>query len=87
MEKGVITQLLPGRSEVIKNLGLEIKSVTLICDKETLIDRWKNDKACPCRTDEWLKISMDSLSYFSGLANKLDTTNLTIEKNAEKNIK
>ena len=69
--------------EGIKKLGLEIKSVILTCDKESLINRWKKDKECPWRTDEWLKISMDSLSYFSGLDNCLDTTNLTIEEVAD----
>ena len=73
--------------EGIKKLGLEIKSVTLTCDKESLINRWKNDKECPWRTDEWLKISIDSLSYFAGLDNVLDTRNLSIEEVAEKIIK
>ena len=68
----------------IKKLELEIKSVTLTCDQTTLTDRWQNDKACPWRTAEWLKISTKSLTYFSSLSNTLDTTNLTIEEVAEK---
>jgi hypothetical protein len=73
--------------EGINNLGLEIKSVTLTCDKANLTNRWKNDKECPWRTDEWLKISIDSLSHFSALNNCIDTTNLTIEEVAKKIIK
>lgn len=64
----------------IKKLELEIQSVTLTCDRTALTSRWHNDKACPWRTDEWLKISTDSLAYFSSLDNTLDTTNLSIEE-------
>ena len=66
--------------EGIKKLDLEIKSVTLTCNTTTLTDRWHNDKTCPWRTDDWLKISKDSLAYFSSLDNTLDTTNLSIEE-------
>lgn len=64
----------------IKKLDLEIKSVTLTCSTAALTDRWHNDKECPWRIDEWLKVSKDSLAYFSSLSNTLDTTNLTIEE-------
>ena len=68
----------------IKKLGLEIKSVTLTCSKDELTERWMNDKQCPWRTDEWLKVSKDSLGYFSSLDDTLDTSKLTIESIAEK---
>ena len=70
----------------IKKMNLEIKSVTLTCTKDSLTERWKNDKQCPWRTNEWLKISTASLSYFSSLDNCLDTTDMTIESIAGKII-
>ena len=70
--------------EGIKKLELEIQSVTLTYSKSTLTDRWQNDKVCPWRTDKWLKISTDSLPYFSTLDNTLDTSNLSIKEAAEK---
>ncbi len=73
--------------EGIKKLNLEIESVTLTCNIVTLNNRWKNDKECPWRTEEWLKVSTDSLSYFSALDNVLDTTNLTIEAVSERIMK
>lgn len=41
----------------ISDMGLEVKSVVLICDKNNLIDRWNNDKKCEWRTQEWLEAS------------------------------
>ncbi|MBP5451217.1 MAG: AAA family ATPase [Treponema sp.] len=68
----------------IKKLELDIKSVTLTCGKNELTERWQNDKQCPWRTDEWLKVSTASLGYFSSLGNTLDTSGLTIESIARK---
>lgn len=68
----------------IKNIGLDINSVTLICSKEKLIERWKNDTACEWRTDEWLDASIKSLSYFETLKNTLDTSELSVEKVTDK---
>jgi len=70
--------------EGIKKLDLEIKSLTLTCSKATLTDRWQNDKVCPWRTDDWLKISTGSLDYFTKLDNTLDTSNLSIKEAAQK---
>ena len=70
----------------IKKMNLEIKSGTLTCTKDSLTERWKNDKQCPWRTNEWLKISTASLSYFSSLDNCLNTTDMTIESIAGKII-
>ena len=66
--------------EGISKLQIEIKSVTLMCDKETLIKRWKNDKNCEWRTDEWFEVSLKSLSYFFSLENSIDTSGLSIEE-------
>ena len=51
-----------------------------MCDKETLIKRWKADKNCERRTDEWLEVSLKSLPYFLSLGNSIDTSGLSIEE-------
>lgn len=67
----------------ISNMELEINSVTLVCAKNELIRRWKNDDKCEWRTDKWLEISLKSLSYFSALENCIDTSELSISQVAE----
>ena len=67
----------------VSGLGLQLKSVTLICDKASLTARWKNDKTCEWRTDEWLKVSTASLEHFSSLNNVIDTSGLSIEQIAQ----
>lgn len=64
----------------ITKLQMEIKSVTLMCDKENLLTRWKNDKVNEWRIDKWLEISLKSLSYFETLDNCIDTSDLSIEE-------
>ncbi|GFI44102.1 shikimate kinase [Lachnospiraceae bacterium] len=63
----------------IHDLGLEIKNVTLICEKDTLVNRWNNDKNCEWRTKEWLEISLKSLPFFSSMENCIDTDKLNID--------
>ena len=63
----------------ISDMGLDIKSAVLICDKNNLIDRWKNDKKCEWRTQEWLEVSLKSLLFFSSLENGIDTSDLTVD--------
>lgn len=60
-------------------MRLEVKSVILICDRNTLINRWENDKTCEWRTHEWLAVSLKSLLFFSFLENCIDTSGLTID--------
>ena len=69
--------------EGISNLQIEVKSVTLICHKTNLLRRWKNDRDCEWRTDEWLEVSLKSLPYFSSLGNSIDTSGLHIDKIAD----
>ena len=64
----------------IAEMGLEIKSVVLVCDQKSLIDRWKNDKICEWRTQEWLEASLKSLAFFSSLENVLDTSSRTVDQ-------
>ena len=69
--------------EGITKLQMDIRSVTLICDKANLLRRWENDRNCEWRTDKWLEISVKSLSYFSSLENSIDTSDLSRDKVAD----
>ncbi|MBQ5312407.1 MAG: AAA family ATPase [Oscillospiraceae bacterium] len=68
----------------LEGMGLDIKSVTLVCSKEELERRWKNDRECGWRTDEWLDVSIRSLPYFMSLDNVIVTDGMSIEEVAEK---
>ena len=61
----------------------DVKSVTLICDRESLIRRWNSDRNCEWRTDHWLAISLKSLPFFASLDNTVDTGTLPAEKIAD----
>jgi len=61
-------------------LRAEVKNITLICDRETLISRWKNDRHCEWRTDQWLDISLASLPGFASMEGAVDTTGLSVEQ-------
>ncbi len=65
-------------------LQLELVSVTLLCGEEQLIQRWRQDKTCEWRTDQWLEISLKSLPHFSTLENCMDTSYLSISETAER---
>ena len=70
-------------TEGISALRAEVKSVTLVCDRETLIKRWKNDRDCEWRTDEWLDVSLKSLPGFASMDNVTDTSGLSVEQVAD----
>ena len=78
-DQWVIQSIMDGLSA----LQTEVKSVTLICDRETLIKRWKNDHNCEWRTDHWLEISLASLPYFSSMKNIIDTSELSGDQIAD----
>jgi len=67
----------------VSRMDLEVSSVTLMCGKDELVRRWKNDDQCAWRTDEWLEVSLKSLPHFSELENCVDTNGLSIEQVAE----
>lgn len=67
----------------ITSMGLETKYVTLMCDEDALITRWNNDSNCEWRTDEWLIVSLKSLSQFAQRESVIDTTGLSIAEIAE----
>ena len=60
-------------TESISALQAEVKNVTLVCDRETLKNRWENDHACEWRTDEWLTVSLKSLPGFAAMENAIET--------------
>ena len=64
-------------------LQAEVRSVTLVCDPETLIRRWKNDHQCEWRTQEWLEVSLASLPAFASMENAMDTSGLPVSRVAE----
>ena len=67
----------------IVGMKLEVRSVTLVCDQEELVYRWKNDHTCEWRTDEWLGVSLKSLPLFKRMENCIDTSEYSIEEIAE----
>lgn len=65
-------------------LHLKPVSVTLLRSEEQLIQRWRQDKTCEWRIDQWLEISLKSLPYFSALENCIDTSRLSISETADR---
>ena len=70
-------------TEGLASMGLSVKTATLVCSREDLISRWKNDRACEWRTDEWLKVSLKSLPGFAAMDNVLDTSGLSVDRVAD----
>ena len=64
-------------------LQAEVQSVTLVCDRESLIRRWNGDRNCEWRTDRWLEASLASLPGFAALENTIDISGLSAEQAAE----
>ena len=79
-DQWVLRSILDG----LAALRTEVRSVTLICDRETLIRRWKNDRYCEWRTDQWLEISLASLPGFSSMKDAIDTSELPVEQVADR---
>ena len=75
----VIQRITEGLSE----MQAEVKSVTLACDRENLIRRWKNDRNCEWRTDDWLDVSLKSLPGFASAKNAVDTSGLPADRVAD----
>ena len=67
----------------ISAMDLEVQYVTLMCDRDELVRRWKNDDRCEWRTDEWLAVSLKSLPQFASQKGIMDTTGLSIREVAE----
>ncbi len=75
--------VIQGIMEGLAGLHAEVKSVTLVCNRENLIKRWNNDQNCEWRTDEWLNVSLKSLPGFASMDNTIDTSGLPVEQVAE----
>ena len=66
-------------STALTAFELKIYNITLVCDKETLINRWKLDKTSEWRVDELLVESILSLEDYN---NRLTTVKIdTVNKN------
>ena len=78
-EPWVIQKITQGLSA----MQAEVKNVTLVCSRENLIRRWKDDHNCEWRTDEWLSVSLKSLPGFASMENTIDTSGLPVEQVAE----
>ena len=76
-------QVVRAITDGLSGLQMDVKSVTLVCDREQLIRRWKNDHDCEWRTDEWLEVSLKSLPGFAAMENTIDTGGLSVEQIAE----
>lgn len=70
-------------TEGLSALGAEVKDVTLTCSRESLVRRWKADRDCAWRTDEWLEAALRSLPQFAAMENTIDTDRLTPAQAAE----
>ena len=68
----------------LSGLQMDVTSVTLVCGREELIRRWKNDHDCEWRTDEWLDVSLKSLPGFAAMEHTIDTDGLSVEQIAER---
>ena len=74
-EEWVLRSVLGGLGE----LEAEVTGVTLVCGRETLISRWRNDHGCEWRTDQWLEVSLASLRRFASMDNAVDTDGLSVD--------
>ena len=77
-------QVVRAIADGLSGLQMDVKNVTLICDREQLIRRWKNDHDCEWRTDEWLDVSLKSLPQFAAMENTINTGGLFVEQIAER---
>ena len=78
-EPWVIQKITQGLSA----MQAEVKNMTLVCSRESLIRRWKDDHNCQWRTDEWLNVSLKSLPGFASMDNTIDTSGMPVEQVAE----
>ena len=79
----LIADKCPGTAFIDGDLQAEGKYVTLVCEREILIRRWKNDHECEWRTDEWLNVSLKSLQHFASMNNTIDTSNMPADRVAD----
>ena len=75
----VIQRIMEG----LAALQAEVSCVTLVCDRENLVRRWNNDQNCEWRTEEWLNVSLKSLSGFAAMDHTIDTSDLPVDRIAD----
>ena len=76
-------QVTQGIMDGLSAFKAEVKNVTLVCNRENLIRRWKNDQNCEWRTNAWLNVSLESLPKFAAMDHVMDTSNLSVDEAAE----
>ncbi len=76
-------QVIQKITEGLAALQAEVKSVTLVCDRENLIRRWNQDRNCEWRTEDWLNVSLKSLPGFAAMENAVDTSGLPVDQVAD----
>ncbi len=69
--------------EGLSSPDAEVRSVTLVCGAQELTRRWRSDRICEWRTDEWLGISLRSLPAFKQMEHVIDTDGMSVERTAE----
>ena len=82
MSENTIEKILHG----LINVGIKIYCITLICDKDSLIERWKNDKIVEWRNDEQLNQSLKSIEDFTkrNIENIIDSSKMSIDNVIDK---
>ena len=70
-------------AEGLSSLQATANNVTLVCNEENLIRRWKNDQNCEWRTDDWLDKSLKSLPDFASMDKVIDTSDLSVDQVAK----
>lgn len=65
----------------VNDIDIKIYNITLVCDKETLMNRWHKDETTEWRINEWLQESIKSIENYSSRNNTIiiDTSNLSVD--------
>ena len=75
--------------KIIQNLNnIKIYCITLICNMDSLLERWKNDNEVDWRNDEWLKESIKSIENYKKRIDKniIDNSKISINEVIERII-
>ena len=66
----------------LMDLDMKAYCITLICDENTLRNRWSNDNVTEWRDNNWLEKSIESLENYRNVSADsivIDTSNMTID--------
>jgi hypothetical protein len=84
MSENTLNKIVSGLSDI----DYRIYNVVLSCNKDALIDRWKNDNITEWRNNDNLNIAIKSIDDFNNRTECLliDTSNLSVDMVAERVI-